>query len=129
MYMNCPCGSKKKYSACCKIAHQSLRMVKTAEQLMRSRYTAFVLADGDYLMDSHHSSSRPLKDKKAIVAWAKSVDWVELKIFDKKDGLENDTEGTVTFKAFFKENGELSSISEHSTFVKENECWYYLGFR
>ena len=89
--MNCPCGSRKKYSICCKIAHQSLRSVKTAEQLMRSRYTAFVLADGDYLMDSHHSSSRPLNDKAAIVAWTKNIDWVELKISATKNGLEYDT--------------------------------------
>jgi SEC-C motif-containing protein len=41
--------------------------------------------------------------------------------------LENDLEGTVAFKAYFKENGKLNYIDEHSKFVKENECWYYLG--
>lgn len=125
--MNCPCGSEKKYSICCELAHQSLHDIKTAEQLMRSRYSAFVLADGDFLMDSHHTSTRPIKDKAAIVSWAKTVDWIALKISAKTNGLENDTEGTVKFEAFFKENGVLSCISEHSTFVKENGVWYYLG--
>jgi len=126
--MNCNCGSGKTYSECCEIAHHFLKAVVTAEQLMRSRYAAFTLANGDYLMESHHISTRPLSEKETIVAWAKSVDWVELKILSTTKGLEKDTEGTVAFEAFFKENGKLNSIQEHSKFVKENGCWYYLGF-
>ena len=49
---NCKCGNIKKYDECCGIAHKSLKYVKTAEQLMRSRYTAFTMHDGDYLMES-----------------------------------------------------------------------------
>jgi SEC-C motif-containing protein len=126
--MNCPCGNSKKYAACCQLAHQSHKTVKTAAQLMRSRYTAFVLADGDYLMESHHQDTRPIKELENIVAWAKSVEWIALTITSKTKGLENDMEGTVAFKASFKEKGQLSSIDEHSKFVKENGCWYYLGF-
>lgn len=126
--MNCNCGSSKAYVACCGVAHQALKNVKTAEQLMRSRYTAFALAKGDYLMESHHVSTRPISEKEEIVAWAKSVEWVELKIVSTSKGLAADTEGTVRFKAYYKENGKLKFIEEHSTFVKEKECWYYLGF-
>ena len=124
---NCPCGKQKTYSECCAIAHQSLQSVITAEQLMRSRYTAFTKANGDYLMDSHHESTRPLSEKQHIVAWAKSVEWIRLEVITTSEGLEKDTEGTVKFKAYFKENGRLNHISEHSRFVKENQCWYYIG--
>ena len=65
--MNCYCGSLKSYNNCCEIAHKNLAEVETAEQLMRSRYSAFVLADGDYLMQSHHSSTRPIKEKKRLL--------------------------------------------------------------
>ena len=125
---NCPCGSQKTYGECCQIAHRSLGSVKTAEQLMRSRYTAFTFANGDYLMESHHVTTRPITEKEEIVAWAKSVEWVELKVRSTSKGLEKDDYGTVLFEAFFKENGKLKSIKEHSKFVKENGSWYYLGF-
>jgi len=125
--MSCNCGSGKTYKECCEIAHHSLKAVITAEQLMRSRYTAFTLANGDYLMESHHISTQPLSEKENIVAWAKSVEWVELKIQSTTKGLEKDKEGTVAFEAFFNENGKLNSIKEHSKFAKENGCWYYLG--
>ena len=91
--MNCACGDNKSYSECCEKAHLSLKSVITAEQLMRSRYTAFTLANGNYLMESHHVSARPLLEKEDIVAWAKSVEWVGLKIQSTTKGLENDTEG------------------------------------
>ena len=125
---NCNCGNSKTYTKCCGLAHQSLKIVKTAEQLMRSRYTAFTLANGDYLMESHHVSTRPIKEIESIVAWAKSVEWVELKILFTSKGVASDNEGTVSFKAYFKENETLSCIEENSKFIKENGCWYYLGF-
>ncbi|WP_066218656.1 YchJ family protein [Formosa haliotis] len=124
--MICPCGSEKTYQNCCKIAHDDLLQVKTAEALMRSRYTAFVLANGDYLMKSHHKSTRPISEKKAIVKWAKSVEWIKLVIINTKKGLPTDTEGTVEFKAIFQDHGALDMIHENSHFVKENDCWYYI---
>ncbi|CDF79035.1 conserved hypothetical protein [Formosa agariphila KMM 3901] len=100
--------------------------VKTAEALMRSRYSAFVFANGEYLMESHYKKTRPLKEKKAIVKWAKSVDWIKLDIINTTKGLEPDTEGTVEFKAIFQEEGELQMIHENSRFIKENDCWFYV---
>ncbi|MBU2997596.1 Sec-C motif domain protein [Cellulophaga baltica] len=123
----CPCGSKNKYTDCCKIAHTAISKVKTAEQLMRSRYTAFTMANGDYLMKSHHSTTRPIKDKKAIEIWAKSVNWIRLEVLETKNGLEIDTKGTVTFNAYYFENGNVEVIHEKSAFVKENDNWMYLG--
>lgn len=101
---------------------------KTAEQLMRSRYSAFVLANGNYLMQSHHTSTRPIKEKKAIVKWAKSVQWITLEIIETNQGRKNDTQGTVTFNAYFYEKGKVEVISEKSAFLKENNHWLYVGF-
>ncbi|WP_111308809.1 YchJ family protein [Confluentibacter sediminis] len=125
--MNCYCGSLKSYNNCCEIAHKNLAEVETAEQLMRSRYSAFVLADGDYLMQSHHSSTRPIKEKKEIVKWSKSVRWLKLEVLETFKGTQNDTEGTVTFNAYFYENGKVEIIHEKSAFVKQNNHWTYLG--
>ena len=125
--MNCHCGNLKPYTNCCEKSHKNSAEAKTAEQLMRSRYSAFVLADGDYLMAPHHSSTRPIKEKKAIVKWAKSVQWIRLEVLETFEGTEDNDKGTVTFNAYFFENGKVDVIHEKSAFVKENNHWTYLG--
>ena len=119
--MDCYCGSQKPYKECCEIFHKNGGKTETAEQLMRSRYSAFVLANGDYLMQTHHKSTRPIKEKKNIEKWAKSVQWIKLEVLET-------TVDTVKFNAFFFENGKPDVIHENSKFVKENNHWYYLGF-
>src|SRR5690606_10293798 len=108
--MNCYCGNNKTYNDCCEVFHLNQGKTETAEQLMRSRYSAFVIANGDYLMQTHHSSSRPTSEKEAIIQWAQSVDWIKLEIINTTKGLKNDNEGTVTFNAYFYENGNVEII-------------------
>jgi len=124
--MKCPCNPNKKYVDCCKKAHNDILSVITAEQLMRSRYSAFVLANIDYLQKSNYSKTRPSKrEKKDTLLWTKSVDWLKLEIIAFTKGSVIDIEGTVEFKAFFMENGKLNSIHENSNFCKENGHWVY----
>ncbi len=119
--MQCPCNPNKKYKDCCQKAHNDINTVISPEQLMRSRYTAFVLAKIDYLQISHHTSTRPSKkEKKELLKWTKSVDWVKLEVI-------HVTNKTVEFKAFFMENGKLDIIHETSFFIKENSHWVYLS--
>ncbi len=123
----CPCGSNKSYTNCCKLAHDNIHNVQSAEALMRSRYVAFVLANGDYLQKSHHTSNRPNKrEVNDIIQWAKSVQWVKLEVIQSTAGLEKDAEGSVEFKAFFMEHGKPNVIHEKSRFVKEDGHWVYL---
>lgn len=117
--MKCPCNPSKLYENCCKKAHQDIESVTSPEILMRSRYSAFVLANIDYLQKSHHSNTRPTKlEKREILSWTKSVEWIKLDILQK-------TKNTVEFKAYFEENGILNYIHENSLFVKENGHWVY----
>ncbi len=125
--MNCPCGRNKNYEACCAKAHLNLNEAITAEDLMRSRYAAFVLLKGDYLMESHHPSTRPTEEKEAIINWSKSVKWKKLKVIRTNKGTASDQEGFVEFKAYYKQGIFAQHIHEHSKFVKEDGCWYYLG--
>ena len=93
----------------------------SAEELMRSRYSAFVLANIEYLQKSHHSTTRPSKrEKKEIEKWTKSVNWLKLEVL-------NTIRDTVEFKAFFMENGAVNVIHENSKFCKQNNHWVYLG--
>ncbi|TLX70239.1 Sec-C motif domain protein [Labilibacter sediminis] len=123
--INCPCGSGKLLKDCCQPIIQNQKDAITAEELMRSRYTAFTLADVGYLMKSHHSKTRPIKEKKNIKKWAESVQWMGLTIINKTEGSAKDTKGMVEFKAVFIENGKLDHIHECSLFEKENGKWVY----
>ena len=119
--MNCPCNPKKLYQNCCQKAHKDIKVVSSAEQLMRSRYSAFVLADIEYLHKSHHNSTRlSKKEYNKLERWTKSVGWLKLDVI-------NSTINTVHFKAFFIENGNLENIQENATFCKENGHWVYLN--
>lgn len=119
--MQCPCTPAKKYSECCQKAHQNINAVSSAEELMRSRYSAFVLVNIEYLQKSHHSSTRPSKrEKRELEQWTNSVNWLKLEVL-------NATNKTVEFKAFFMENSAIKIIHENSKFCKENGYWVYLG--
>ncbi|OHX64720.1 YchJ family protein [Flammeovirga pacifica] len=124
---NCPCGSGRAYDGCCGIAHHNIENVITAEQLMRSRYTAFTMANGEYLNLSHHSKTRPQsrRERRDLVKWAKSVKWDHLEVVQCIKGGESDDTGVVEFKAYFKDSGGLQVIHEKSTFIKENGHWVY----
>ncbi|MEX6625493.1 YchJ family protein [Tenacibaculum salmonis] len=125
--MKCPCTPTKNYTDCCEKAHKNIQSVLTAEQLMRSRYSAFALANVDYLQKSHHSSTRPSKqENNEILQWTKSVEWIKLEIINTNKGSINDITGNVTFEAFFKENDKIDTIKENSSFCKEDNNWVYL---
>ena len=101
--------------------HNDIQQATTAEQLMRSRFSAFVLANTDYLYLSHYSKTRPSKkEHEKIKIWTKSVQWIKLEVL-------NSTKNTVHFKAFYMENGQVQVIEENSKFVKENGYWVYYG--
>ena len=60
----CPCGSARPYASCCGALHQSFSeegqlLAASAEALMRSRYSAFVLDLRPYLLATWHPRTRP----------------------------------------------------------------------
>ena len=54
----CPCGSGRTYAQCCEPLHDGAP-APTAQALMRSRYTAFVVGDEDYLFRTWHRAPAP----------------------------------------------------------------------
>jgi SEC-C motif domain protein len=121
----CKCGSNRVAERCCESIISGKRNAVTAEELMRSRYVAFTKADVDYLMRSHHSKTRPTKDRKNIERWAKSVTWLGLVIISTEAGKENENQGKVEFRAIYLENGKLQEIHEKSLFEREDGKWVY----
>lgn len=120
----CPCGSKQSYSTCCGRYHLGSDIPTTAEALMRSRYSAYVLLLEDYLLASWHPDTRPtsLDLKKETT----STQWIGLSVIKTEAGLQDDTEGTVEFVARYKVNGRAGKLTEKSRFIKIEDRWYYL---
>lgn len=122
----CPCGSRQKYKKCCKVFHNGANS-KTALELMKSRYTAFVLNDYKYIIKTTHTqNSDYTKDleawKASILEFSLNSDFNKLEILD---FIEQKEESWVTFKATIFQNSQDISFIEKSRFLKENEIWFY----
>lgn len=121
--MLCPCQSGLLYSHCCRPFHDG-KTAPTAEQLMRSRYSAYVQRDAAYLHKTWHASTRPsLKQLRRPEA----LEWLGLTIIRTELGLETDQTGLVEFIAHFTEQGKKQQLQETSQFIKEKGKWYYLA--
>ena len=55
----CPCGTGSNFSACCGRLLSGQVQARTAEELMRSRYSAYALGDLDYVFRTWHPKTRP----------------------------------------------------------------------
>ncbi len=117
---NCPCGSGLLYQNCCKPYHLKQEKPPTAEALMRSRYSAFVVHDGDYLVETTHSSKRKGNSKDAYLKSAKNTKWLKLEIV-------GSTFDTVEFKAYYlNKKFQTEVLHEKSNFRLEAGKWYYV---
>jgi len=117
----CPCGSGLKYKKCCKTYHDG-RVPKDALLLMRSRYSAYALGECRYIIKTTHESTRD-EDIKSIKTFSKNTTFQNLKIIEFIDG---EKEAYVTFRATLLSDGNDSSFSEKSRFLKKNDRWYYV---
>lgn len=118
---DCPCGSGKPYKECCFMYHMEKTQPPTAEALMRSRYSAYVMKKGDYLLYSWHPDTRP----KTLDLAAEKVKWMALSIISAEGG-PGDEEGYVEFVARYKIGGRAAKLSEKSHFTKWKGRWMYL---
>lgn len=116
----CYCGSALLFEKCCAPSINGNQKATTAEALMRSRYSAYVVQNADYLIATTHISNRENFTKDEILNWSQQNKWQQLEVLAT-------TETTVTFKAYFlDENLKAQVHFEHSLFKKENGIWYYV---
>ncbi|MDW8807378.1 YchJ family metal-binding protein [Streptomyces scabiei] len=113
----CPCGLPEAYESCCGRRHSGAAAAPTAEALMRSRYSAFVVRDEAYLLRSWHPRTRP-----ATVDFDTTMRWTGLEILGTRDGSAFHSTGTVTFRASFRGG----SLHERSRFERVDGAWVYV---
>ena len=116
---DCPCGGGP-YAACCGRFHAG-EAALTAEQLMRSRYSAYVLNDTAYLLQSWHASTRPAA---AELEQEPGGKWLGLEV---KRHVPMGDEATVEFVARYKTAGRAHRLHEVSRFVREDGAWFYVA--
>lgn len=114
----CPCGGSA-YVQCCGRFHAG-GVPETAEQLMRSRYSAYAMGLMDYVHQTWHARTRP---ERSELQHDTATKWLGL---DVKRHLPDGDEATVEFVARYKVGGRAHRLHEVSRFVREAGRWYYL---
>jgi SEC-C motif-containing protein len=123
----CPCGRREAkgpplaFAQCCGryLAHFDSAPAPDAESLMRSRYSAFVLEDADYLLATWHESTRP-----GPVEIEAGVKWLGLEVRDRL--AIDEAHAEVEFVARYRVAGKAVRLHERSRFVREEGRWYYV---
>ena len=120
--MNCRCCSGRDYDECCQPFHLGQRHAPNAEALMRSRFSAFAIPNGEYLMETTLPAKRNLHNTEDLQEWGEINEWTKLEI------VKTPNINQVEFKAFYTdEKGTQQLHHELSTFRKVNERWYYVS--
>ena len=84
---------------------------------MRSRYSAFALAEVGYLLETWHQESRP-----PALQLDPRIRWIGLDILG---GEQCPQQATVEFEARLLASGEVSAMCERSEFVFQHGRWLY----
>ena len=135
---SCPCGSGLRYPGCCGGLHAGSRVADSAEALMRSRYSAYVVGHLDYLRASWHPATCPDSlDADVAPAWLaldikRHVPQADAAARERVaavlPALDADTPVAVgEFVARFRiGGGRVQRMSETSRFVREDGRWLYV---
>lgn len=126
---SCFCGSNEAFSSCCQPFIEWQSYPKTPEQLMRSRFSAYVTGNSQYIYDTYAKSSQASQSVKEIDDWSKACVWVALQIHSndhhntnkKSDITKSESpEQFVEFSAFYITDNTLCELRENSRFVLES---------
>lgn len=119
-YPNCPCqkNTNLEYLNCCGLYIDQEQIPIDAEILMRSRYTAYVMENQEYLLHTWHPSKRPTQLN------FEPTKWLGLTVHSHIQSDE--AHAQVTFTARYKVNGKAFKMHECSSFIKENDQWLYV---
>ena len=121
----CPCDSGQSLAACCGRYHAGTP-APSAEQLMRSRYSAYVLGLIDYLVDTTLPAQQSGLDRQAIAAWSTQSTWLGLEV-EHTEVLGGAPEhACVTFTASWHDAEGDHSHRERSAFVQHDDRWYFI---
>lgn len=122
----CPCGSGQNDTECCHPIINGLKKAETAETLMRARYTAHAQGNIDFIVQSHHPTTRSEVDKDTTKRWADESQWLGLDIREVEEGGADDDSGKVEFVAKYRDaQGKRHEHFELALFEKLEGDWFF----
>lgn len=121
---HCPCGQGQ-YAVCCQPLHLKRQTAQTAEQLMRSRYSAFALQQIDYILETTALGQQVFLDRDAIADWSQANQWLKLEVVQHQPKLDK-SHALVEFKAYYHDGKQQHIHHEISHFVLHQQHWYFL---
>ncbi|MCF2950384.1 YchJ family protein [Paraglaciecola aquimarina] len=118
----CYCNSGLTFSQCCQPYLQKTRNAPTAESLMRSRFSAYVRKDFEYILKTYAEEQRSKLSISELEQSAEDTHWLSLQVVD-HSSKENSAQ--VEFKAYYQISNQYYVMHELSDFVRVNDCWFY----
>lgn len=118
----CPCGTGKAYTDCCEPFIKGKKKPAIAEDLLRSRYTAFARAEVSYIVETTHPKSRHTVNEQEIRRWATTSQWEKLEIVGQE---EIDGRVEIEFVATYTQKGNHNRHHEIAIFSKDGGRWYF----
>lgn len=122
----CPCCSDRPFAQCCEPFICGAVAATTAEQVMRSRYTAYAEGDIAYLKKTTHPDGLADFDEEATLSWSENSLWKGLEILATEGGGPEDDQGIVEFAAHFSQKDVEHKHHERAIFKRENQEWLFL---
>lgn len=127
--VHCPCGSGLPFTECCQPCHQGVP-AKSAEALMRSRYSAFVVGDIDYIIRTTVPAQAVHLDRQALQNWADEMTWTGLTIKSHQAKIGKRHAQVHFVASYAQEDGSIGEHDELSAFVQIPQdgepFWYFL---
>ena len=121
----CPCCSGANYGDCCHRFHSGKEKPETCEELMRSRYCAFVLILPDYINQTMHPIQLKTETDYAKKEEMGQTNWIRLEVLSTAFGQPGDEVGRVEFKAYYQNGKEEGTHHELSRFKRSDDKWVY----
>lgn len=130
--MRCFCCSSKPFQACCEPFIKGDKTPVTAEQLMRSRFSAYATAQYAYILDTYTKEKQQGLSVDDLAQSAQGAKWFALQVHNaqSEESAEPNTSATlhsdtVEFTAFYFEDKKMYQLHETSNFRVENGAWRY----
>lgn len=139
----CPCRqapeskeSKLTYGQCCGPILSGQAQAQDTEQLLRARYTAFTLAEVDFVLNTHHPKTRKDVSRDEVTSWATGSRWMGLEVVQKEAGGPQDSTGTIIFCARYQDKDAAADAAPHEHWEQalferdpSTKAWMFLDAR
>lgn len=120
--INCYCGKPLAFEQCCQPLLLGEGLANNAEELMRSRFSAYATQNYAYLLATYAQAQRSELSLAELQKSAEGHKWLKLIVHH---GAKSALGEIVEFSAFYQENQQFYLLHETSSFVLEQGQWRY----